>query len=82
MVASLLDGDDGTLSMTLGLGNSLSHTYSLGRSSFILGKQIAEPSLYVNAGTFTNVAVARSPVAAQPEIHGGGGSGDNGDSGP
>lgn len=49
-LSPLLDGNNGTLSMTLGLGDPLDSTFSMAEAKLILGRQIKEPSLYVHSG--------------------------------
>lgn len=48
-LARLLDGDNESLSSTLGLGDPIGASFSFAESRLILGKKIREPSLYSRA---------------------------------
>lgn len=48
-LAALLDGNNGSLSMTLGLGDPIGATFTMAESKLILGRTIKEPSLFSRA---------------------------------
>ena len=78
--APLLDGNDGSLSLTLGLGPPIHGSFISGESKLILGRQIREPSLFSRA-FLSPVATAAVFVSNYSGGEGGSSSGGAGDGG-
>lgn len=79
-LSPLLDGNNGGLSMTLGLGDPLTGTYLMGESALILGRDILKQkeTLFAGSGTLSPT----TPVFAPPAVSPGGGGDGPGDGGP
>lgn len=75
-LAPRLDGDNGSLSDTLGLGDPIGKSFLLAEARLILGKQIKEPSLFKAAAVAAPVLSPRGYYDPGP-----GGGGDGGDTG-
>lgn len=80
-LAPLLDGNNGTLSMTLGLGDPTTYTYLMGESALILGRQIKEQSLYAKTGLLSLTAPVVYVPYYLPDSPGGGDGSGSGSSG-
>lgn len=75
-LAPRLDGDDGSLSDTLGLGDPIGKSFMLAEARLILGRQIKEPSLFAHA--FAQPAPLAQTVYSDQSQGGGSDGGDAG----